>query len=198
MACSLVVYRLPDTHSTHDGLPHDGLCVQHALAEEGFYCGEDDEEVFFFGDSTQSAVFSFQACKHILETGIVDEQTWQALQIGSGGRNLEGHTSNVSASVGTGTASLSETGCGGADKAALTNQPFRGLFEGILQVGQDGVTRSGSAQASQTLHCQGRYTKWPVLREGDGNRAVHTLQVRFSSDLAEKRVCLTDATGLPH
>ena len=50
-----------------------------ALVDSGFYPGDADIDDYYFGDSTQSAVQTFQACEGLDETGVVDEFTWIAL-----------------------------------------------------------------------------------------------------------------------
>ncbi|CAI7753103.1 unnamed protein product [Closterium sp. NIES-53] len=45
--------------------------LQAALARQGFYCGEEDEEDEFFGANTESAVKTWQATMKLQEDGIV-------------------------------------------------------------------------------------------------------------------------------
>lgn len=49
------------------------------LVEAGYYPGDDDVEDFFFGESTQSALLTMQACEGLAETGVADEATWVKL-----------------------------------------------------------------------------------------------------------------------
>jgi hypothetical protein len=52
----------------------------HVLLENAGYCaGEDDERWWQFGDSTQAALKTFQACEGLPESGACDERTWVAL-----------------------------------------------------------------------------------------------------------------------
>ena len=62
---------------------HTFSLLQAALLKEGCYCGEMDEEDFFFGSGTTNAILSFQAMKSMPETGIADDATWAALGIHS-------------------------------------------------------------------------------------------------------------------
>ncbi|EFJ50292.1 hypothetical protein VOLCADRAFT_103883 [Volvox carteri f. nagariensis] len=53
--------------------------MQVALANSGFYCGEDDMRWWQFGDATLTALKYFQSCSSIPESGVCDERTWRAL-----------------------------------------------------------------------------------------------------------------------
>jgi Putative peptidoglycan binding domain len=66
------------------------LRLQAALLKEGCYCGEMDEEDFYFGPGTQNALLTFQAIKQMPETGIADDTTWSALGI-TGGNSAGAH-----------------------------------------------------------------------------------------------------------
>ncbi|KAK9839516.1 hypothetical protein WJX81_006803 [Elliptochloris bilobata] len=50
-----------------------------ALSRAGFSCHEDELEWWQFGDTTFSALITFQACSGLSESGVADERTWQAL-----------------------------------------------------------------------------------------------------------------------
>jgi len=53
--------------------------LQAALTKSGFDCGEDEMRWWMFGDATQVALMTFQACSGIPETGVVDRETWLKL-----------------------------------------------------------------------------------------------------------------------
>ena len=136
----------------------------------GFYCGEDEDDAFFFGPGTASALMTYQACNGLSETGIADEATWAALGVGAGGRTAEDDSPAAPATP---------SGSNGA--SASQSSSFGGLFDGLLTV-RSGETAGGAAASpapgSAASDAPPQYTKWPILREGDGERAVHTLQVR--------------------
>jgi hypothetical protein len=85
------------------------------------------------------------------------------LGVGHGGQPLEGRASE----------SASENGRA-VEVANPEIQPFGGVFDGILQTGQENAAPAAAAQSRGA-----KYKEWPVLREGDGDRAVHSLQVRI-------------------
>ena len=56
--------------------------LQKLLDEAGFSCGDDDVRFWFFGDATDAALRTFQACAPggaLPETGVTDAATWRAL-----------------------------------------------------------------------------------------------------------------------
>lgn len=61
----------------------DGGKEVHALhiclENNGFHCGDDDMNWWYFGDDTATAVKTFQACNGLPESGRCNEQTWLAL-----------------------------------------------------------------------------------------------------------------------
>lgn len=69
------------------------VVLQAALLKEGCYCGEMDEDDFFFGSGTQNAVLTFQSIKGVPETGFADEATWKALGVVGGSSNGAGEPS---------------------------------------------------------------------------------------------------------
>lgn len=50
-----------------------------ALVDVGYYPGDEDIADYYYGEGTQSAVMTMQACSGLDETGVVDEETWIAL-----------------------------------------------------------------------------------------------------------------------
>jgi len=57
--------------------------LQVALENAGMSCGDDDEQWWQFGDSTYSALVTFQACSGLPESGVADERTWRSLLLAS-------------------------------------------------------------------------------------------------------------------
>ncbi|GMH36638.1 hypothetical protein BSKO_04511 [Bryopsis sp. KO-2023] len=53
--------------------------LQALLAKNGFHCGEDDMNWWYFGSDTVAALKTFQACSDLPESGVCDEKTWLAL-----------------------------------------------------------------------------------------------------------------------
>jgi hypothetical protein len=266
------------------------------MADKGFYCGEEEDEAFFFSTGTSSALLTFQACSGMVETGVADEATWRALLgeeaadalfAGRGAltfcklwllcvsdeapwRALPGEEEADALYAGRGASALlrvamtlriccvrcvrrtgsvqSEASCprihqlqsmvlvsvgaevgapapaavaasaeqqlgitdpgispgGGPERATRGGQSsgpsmgygdaFGGLFSGLRSMDSAGTGALGGQPASRHARhsassngCNGAtsahdkapmYTMWPVLRNGDGNRAVHTLHVR--------------------
>ena len=61
-----------------DGGEHVRL-LQVALDSKGFCVSEDELEYWMFGDTTETALKTFQACNGMPESGVVDEGVWAAL-----------------------------------------------------------------------------------------------------------------------
>lgn len=61
----------------------DGGKEVHALhvclEKNGFHCGDDDMNWWFFGDDTIAALKTFQACNGLPESGSCNEKTWLTL-----------------------------------------------------------------------------------------------------------------------
>eukprot|EP00798_Chlamydomonas_sp_ICE-L_P006172 gene6172-2786_t len=53
--------------------------VHASLLHYGFYVDDQEVENWIFGDATTEAVMYFQSTHSLAETGIVDEETWEAL-----------------------------------------------------------------------------------------------------------------------
>lgn len=194
--------------------------MQKALLKGGCYCGEEDEDDFYFGAGTQSALLAYQAINGLPETGLADAATWAALGIRSGadiapdsGAAAAGAPNPAEQGMiwqqGDGAAAGknpaeegmiwqegagSAAAAGGADPAEdgriwqqgdKDEGSFGGLFEGLGVAGSGGAASaeedSDGAPARITAAKRREtpmYTEWPILREGDGNRAVHTVHVR--------------------
>jgi peptidoglycan hydrolase-like protein with peptidoglycan-binding domain len=171
-----------------------------AMVDAGFYPGDDEIDAFFFGDSTLSALMTFQACEGLSETGVVDEDTWKVL-LGpeltlKPSRDL---TADQSANV-PGITDKHIT----ADKGTIESKPFAELFavssEQTVVVGSDREIESeiNRTTVSETdvypdghvvqdsvemivTHAETKktatITKWPSLIDGDGGKYVHALHV---------------------
>jgi len=161
-----------------------------ALVDAGYYPGDGDIEDFIFGESTQSAVLTFQACNGLAETGVVDTQTWRELL----GKDLE---IKESRDLSQDMMMMEEVADGGKE-----NKPFAQFFssesvtvntaridngkvssEFVQQehvheekVFADGHTEVSDFDASVSGETSVR-TEWPVLLEGDGGKEVHALHV---------------------
>jgi hypothetical protein len=177
-----------------------------AMVDAGFYPGDDEIDAFFFGDSTLSALMTFQACEGLSETGAVDIDTWKVL-LGpeltlKPSRDLTAdQLSNfpgVSNKTGT-TSSIS------TKESENNAKPFAELFaassELTVVMGSDGEVESETNRitVSETdiyqdghvvqdsiettvTHTETKkvietLTKWPSLIDGDGGKAVHALHV---------------------
>lgn len=146
-----------------------------ALANKGFYAGDDDVENFFFTDGTLSALLTFQACEGLPENGITDEATWIAL-LGPSLKPLPADK-NITAYPD------SDEDADSAPVPLLTNSsPARPNEENRFS--------SFESNVSTAMHSNGFFVSerievreevvmetWPVLMEGDGGREVHALHV---------------------
>jgi peptidoglycan hydrolase-like protein with peptidoglycan-binding domain len=169
-----------------------------AMVDAGFYPGDDEIDAYFFGDSTLSALMTFQACEGLSETGAVDEDTWKKL-LGpeltlKPSRDL---TADQSANIPGITDKL--------NKKENESKPFAELFtassEQTVVVGSDGAIESETSHTtvSETdIYLDGHVVKdsvettvthtetkkpvealmkWPSLIDGDGGKYVHALHV---------------------
>ena len=53
--------------------------LQLALDKKGFCVSDDELEFWMFGDTTETALKTFQACSGMPESGVVDEEVWSML-----------------------------------------------------------------------------------------------------------------------
>ena len=174
-----------------------------AMVDAGFYPGDDEIDAFFFGDSTLSALMTFQACEGLSETGAVDIDTWKAL-LGpeltlKESRDL---TADQSANIPGITDKLA-----GQQQQESQSKPFAELFtassENTVVVGsggeiesetnrttvsetdiypdghivQDSVETTVKHTETTTKKATKVLTKWPSLIDGDGGQPVHALHV---------------------
>jgi peptidoglycan hydrolase-like protein with peptidoglycan-binding domain len=168
------------------------------LIEGGYFPGEDEVDEFFFGEGTQAALLTAQACEGLPETGVADFPVWRFIL----GPGLQPRPSRdaMAPAEGENAAPAPAPGTpGGAADADGNSKPFAELFEETFYeertFGADGaerdevryastrVTASGAASASASMGGFGGNTStaapgvWPVLMEGDSGRLVHSLQV---------------------
>ncbi|KXZ54376.1 hypothetical protein GPECTOR_5g455 [Gonium pectorale] len=107
------------------------------------------------GETTLSAVLSFQASARLPETGVVDRPTWTALL---GQEEAEQLFSRA------------------PQQQPQQPQPAPTASPAAASVPAPGSGPAGSGSSER------RYVdKWPVLMEGDGGREVHALQVALSN-----------------
>lgn len=182
-----------------------------ALVDAGFYPGDEDIDDFYFGDSTQSAVLSFQACSSLSETGAVDDATWRML-LGNDlslkqSRDLTedqfmdaGEPSSSYSSSSTTTSSM---------KSVVEKKPFAEFFRTphqettvVNQVVEDDaiidghsieerenskeisfveVKRTSIQHTSSVAVSSVSRDTWPTLIDGDGGRDVHSLHVALQN-----------------
>eukprot|EP01024_Parvocaulis_polyphysoides_P044370 TRINITY_DN4086_c0_g1_i7.p1 TRINITY_DN4086_c0_g1~~TRINITY_DN4086_c0_g1_i7.p1 ORF type:complete len:633 (+),score=134.51 TRINITY_DN4086_c0_g1_i7:104-1900(+) len=123
--------------------------LQAGLLTAGFYCGEEEMEDWYFGEQTQSALLTFQACSSIPETGTADEATWKTL--------LGDQLKPIVPSDNSSDSESEETNIGAKEVIMAT-----AVKEEQIPI----ITKADKASLD-----------WPVLMEGDGGKEVHSLQV---------------------
>ena len=125
--------------------------MQAKLDEAGYYCGDDDVLDSYFGPGTQSALLTLQACEGLAETGIADATTWSKL------------SPTQSSPLPNPTA-----------ETTLPNPPS------VTPIAPAVVPARPTTPAQKLTGVEGQdyFTKWPLLLESDGGKAVHALQVR--------------------
>ena len=185
--------------------------LQKGLLAGGCYCGEDDEADFFFGAGTQAAVMTYQALNKLPETGLADDATWQSLGVRTGADVAPAADASSAAKNPAEDGIIWQQGDGsgaavgakdpaeegviwqqGDTAPAAAGGAFGGLFDGLGVKAKNGEGQGSSSDEGSGAEAPGRimsakrrevpqYTKWPVLRENDGERAVHTLHVRLCS-----------------
>lgn len=163
-----------------------------ALFDAGFYPGDEDIGDYIFGESTQSAVLTFQACNGLPETGSVDMKTWIELL----GEDLEHKTSrDLTDDVNPLTdKSRSQVVPEKSDKKDPKSKPFAELFSAqvtevsspdnkIVQketyVHDEKYFSDGHVEVTDehTMSTSNGRVTWPVLLEGEGGKEVHALHV---------------------
>lgn len=183
--------------------------LHSGLAELGYYAAEEDMDDFYFGESTQSALLTMQACEGLAETGTTDMPTWIKLL----GPDLiprevlpEDGTAPQAASPAPSappaqkpyaelfSASLTETVTGGTTTSDLRMHDTQLAADGHViqddsvtlhqtrEVSADGEVHVTSHVASQHVEMEEipLWSEWPSLMEGDGGREVHVLHVALT------------------
>lgn len=160
--------------------------LQTLLDSHAIHCGDKEAEDFYFGPRTRAALETFQACEGLPETGVCDEGTWLALVRGDEGRlrelrlrapTEEGVGVEVAAGVAAAAASSSSS------TASVSHSHTH-----TLRVDDDGkghLRITEEDRDEETVAIETRPAKpttaWPILREGDGGRQVHALQVALDA-----------------
>lgn len=156
-----------------------------ALFDAGFYPGDEDIDDFMFGESTQSAVLTFQACNGLPETGSVDMNTWKEL-LGDDLQHKESRdlTDDVNP--------LTDKSKTTPETKGKEPKPFAELFSAEVRE----VTSSNNTVQKEThihdekifpdghvevtderITSSSQRSTWPVLLEGEGGQEVHALHV---------------------
>ncbi|KAK9834103.1 hypothetical protein WJX84_000034, partial [Apatococcus fuscideae] len=131
------------------------------LEEQGYSCGEEETEDIIYGDGTESAVVTLQACAGLPESGVADAATWAFLMEDN---HPGGHSSSADghAEQQHGASHATQEGASASASSLMTSNE---------QADNHPHVASPARAGGKTL------TKWPMLREGDGGAAVHGLQV---------------------
>ena len=166
-----------------------------AMSNAGYYAGDEDVEDFYFGESTQSAVLTYQCCEGLTETGVVDDDVWAKLlgpdMIPVKSRDIF-EQSDESGNNFNNIAPANNSTSNHASK-----KPYAEFFEayahssasvnrlGDVDIDEEIASRDtivfddGSlVQSSESSHTH--ITSWPVLMDGDGGREVHALHVALN------------------
>ena len=129
--------------------------LHDALEGEGFYVSDEEREDWYFGETTQSAVMTFQAAHGISENGSVTLQEWRILLKGREGEfDLEGG------------------GSGGGDGEATVGDDEEGPATPVPT-----PTSAPAAPPAASSAWKGEKGKGgrPLLQEGDGGEEVRRL-----------------------
>lgn len=176
-----------------------------ALFDAGFYPGDEDIDDFMFGESTQSAVLTFQACNGLPETGSVDEKTWREL-LGEELKHKKSRdlTEDVNPLTDKG-ARKPEVHLDGGNlesgktSARTAGKPFAELFSAEVSKVETSDRDSTIVHEETHIHDEKYFpdghieviderttsisgrAAWPVLLEGEGGQEVHALHVLLES-----------------
>ena len=182
--------------------------LQNLLDSHAMHCGDEEAEDFYFGGRTRAALETFQACEGLPETGICDEKTWLKLVRGDAGRLRElqikapsegevvaasealreGASAAADASkVAVAASSSSSTSASSAAETSFSSSSHTHTH--TLRVDDDGhghlqITEQDREEETVVVAAKAPspITKaWPILREGDGGKQVHALQVALES-----------------
>lgn len=182
--------------------------LQAGLAAQAYHCGDEEAEDFYFGSGTRSALLTFQACAGLPETGVCDGATWTALLGAEGLADLRPPTPEeeeaaddaLSAAVGVGRAGLTTAPAPPPTPAALPTKDSP-----VVETWSSSTTTTTVTDVEDAAHhhhtrvtveeelASGSAvvvpppsspspprTAWPIVREGDGGRPVHELQVALN------------------
>ena len=164
-----------------------------AMSNAGYYAGDEDVEDFYFGESTQSAVLTYQCCEGLTETGVVDEAMWIKL-LGpdlAPVRSEDLYDTNSAQDSSGGRLTEAKN-----DGGVKSDKPYSEFFSAIrhasASLGPDGdvdideemITQDTIAlddgsvvQSTVSTSAHAHFGSWPVLMDGDGGRGVHALHV---------------------
>ena len=170
--------------------------LQTLLDSHAMHCGDDEAEDFYFGPRTRAALETFQACVGMPETGVCDAETWLRLVRGDEGKlrelQLRAPTEGeVEAATSAGAAAggvVSAVGTSFTSSSASAAASASHTHTHTLRVDDDGrghlrITEEDKEEetvviaAAATKKAPKPSTAWPILREGDGGKQVHALQV---------------------
>lgn len=158
--------------------------LHKGLTRAGFYPGDDDIEYWFFGEGTMSAVLTFQACTDQTETGCVDEACWRKL-FGADWPAVWNDAAATAASMAAAKEALANPpATAPAAPADLVTSFFKEFAPepAAPAPAPSAPVRSTAAsrghdQAAVDVALDHQKNRLPVLRDGDGNREVHVMQV---------------------
>ncbi|KAL6769207.1 hypothetical protein ACKKBF_B17895 [Auxenochlorella protothecoides x Auxenochlorella symbiontica] len=147
--------------------------LHSAMAEAGYHAGEDDEEEWYFGSGTTSALLTLQACEGLEETGVADEPTWRFL-LGDAydamvNASAQGKAGPQSGGVDPG------ADAGDAEPELFLEAAELGIDASILE--EDGPPPPGTPPPGRERGGGGDGERWPILNEGDGGREVKAMQI---------------------
>ncbi|CAL5223600.1 g6139 [Coccomyxa viridis] len=140
--------------------------LHSALSSKGYFPGDEEMESWLFADQTQSALLTFQAVAGIPETGVCDSATWEALL---GAEALQEALQEAAqlgvlddgANYSAGSAPAAKPLVSSAPAAPSTSSSFA----------------AAEAPISAPYSSDEELKDWPILREGEGGKLVHHLQV---------------------
>eukprot|EP00197_Chlamydomonas_leiostraca_P007051 CAMPEP_0202860282 /NCGR_PEP_ID=MMETSP1391-20130828/2052_1 /ASSEMBLY_ACC=CAM_ASM_000867 /TAXON_ID=1034604 /ORGANISM="Chlamydomonas leiostraca, Strain SAG 11-49" /LENGTH=848 /DNA_ID=CAMNT_0049539425 /DNA_START=123 /DNA_END=2669 /DNA_ORIENTATION=- len=180
------------TKEAQDGLP-PALCagdddiawvsrLHRALVAAGFYPSDEECEEWLFEGGTQEAVLAAQASLGLAETGVVCVATWGALLEGEGAAEVRAEVeaacggTDVVAAGRAARASGSSSSSGGSASATFSQAATS------TSTSTSTSTGPGSSEAGTSSSASGSGAKqWPVVMEGDGNQAVHVMQLALGA-----------------
>ena len=159
--------------------------LQNGLDAQALHCGDEEAEDFFFGPQTHSALLTFQAMARLPETGVVDYATWQAL-LGDALDEMRPPGESELAAAGEVAAAAVAPSPPPPPPQSMTVETFSSHSITVEDAPGGGVRvtetdiESVEVSASAPPSSQPPRTSWPLVREGDGGRFVHELQVALN------------------